>query len=252
MLTGGVLGLGSLFDLCSLGTQVDQANRILLLEKLVSNSGWGKQVNGGEIADRPCCPYCLKVLKSSPTRRVRCRFCRNIIYIKPKQTIFTTTLLKKDDAIAVDYLKALAKFAVTESDYLAEQAELGKWFGEAVNSTDVIWSLFKQVSSRTRDLELLKSIQHTMALFLKEGDYDCYSLLQRLVKRQLLDFQKKGIKKVRIQTAGIDSCSACRQLEGKVYTIKRALQEMPLPHKECSYKLSGVIKNFCQCEYSAE
>lgn len=62
------------------------------------------------------------------------------------------------------------------------------------------------------------------------------------------------VKAVEILTAGKDSCPACRRLQGKRFTIKQALKEMPLPVRGCTNWLTkddieAGRTGWCRCTY---
>ena len=48
---------------------------------------------------------------------------------------------------------------------------------------------------------------------------------------------------------GINSCEACRKLDGKVFTIEKALEEMPIPVIECTTNMYDKNRGFCRCCY---
>jgi len=93
-----------------------------------------------------------------------------------------------------------------------------------------------------------------MALFKNQRGKDCFVTLQQSHKMELYECKQQGefIKKVRIFTGGKDSCDACQQLDGKIFTIDEALQKMPIPNKECTFKLYDENRGFCRCSYNAE
>ena len=215
-----------------------------------------KQNNNAVDDSKPVCPYCRKVLDIKPKRKKKCPFCNNDIYVRSKQKIFSSTLLNKEDAIAVDWLKNLENFGIKDNDFINERRELSKKFGKKAKSTDVIWGLFNELiilKIKTKDLNSLKMIYYDMALFLNKEGKDCFTVLQQSAKMDLMRFKQEGsIKKVQILTQQENSCEACRQLENKVFTIEEALEKMPIPCKECTQKLYDEKRGFCRCSYVAE
>jgi len=212
-----------------------------------------KQNNNTEKESEVVCPYCKKVLEQKPQRKKKCPFCNNDIYVRSKQNIFSSTLLTKEDAMAVDWLKNLQNFGIKDNDFINKRRVLSKKFGKEAKSTDVIWGLFNELILKTKDLHSLKMIYYEMALFLNQEGKDCFSVLQQSAKMELMEFKQEGfIKKVRILTAGEDSCEACRRLENKVFTIEEALEKMPIPCNECTHKLYDEKRGFCRCCYLAE
>jgi hypothetical protein len=65
-------------------------------------------------------------------------------------------------------------------------------------------------------------------------------------RMRLLKYKQEGLNKVRI--AGSGRCPACINLIGKVLIIDEALKEMPIPVKDCTFKLHG-IPGWCSCRY---
>jgi len=43
----------------------------------------------------------------------------------------------------------------------------------------------------------------------------------------------------------------CRVLKEKVYPIDRAIEKMPIPNKEYTFKSEGFSHSFCRCIYSS-
>lgn len=199
------------------------------------------------------CPHCKNILKQKPQRKKKCPFCGNDIYVRSKQKIFSSPFLNKEDALAMDWLKKLGDFGIKDSDFINKRKELSEKFGKEAKSTDVIWGLFNELILKTKDLCLLKTIYYSMALFLNEDGKDCFTILQQSAKMELMRFKQEGfIEKVKILTAGKDSCEACRCLENKIFTIEEALKKMPIPCKECTHKIHNNKKSFCRCCYLAK
>lgn len=201
--TGGMLGLGSLFDLLTLGEQVEQVNRTILLEKMAYSD------------------------------------------CNPAQVETAMEITVKD------FLQTVERLGINKNDFLTEQKELSWKFGSEINSSDVLWSLFKKCRVKMRDLDSLKLLDRAMAVYLKETGQNCFILLSRSHKRQLLTYQEEGIiQTVRISTMDGESCPACQKMEGKIYSVAEALEKRPLPCPECAYKLSSQILGFCRCRYN--
>jgi hypothetical protein len=198
----------------------------------------------------PVCPYCGNVLDKKPKRKTKCPFCNNDIYVRSKQSIFASTLLIREDAIAIDELKNLENYGIKDKDFIKKRRELSKKLGKEAGSTDVIWSLFNELKLKTKDLHTLSMIYYAMALFSNKEGKDSFTLLQQSAKMKLMDYKQRGVKKVKILTGGEESCEVCRRLENKVFTIKEALETMPIPQKECTHKLYDKKRGFCKCEYA--
>lgn len=68
-------------------------------------------------------------------------------------------------------------------------------------------------------------------------------------RARLLGYKQSGLKKARIISIG--GCPACIKLTGKVLIIDEALKEMPIPVKDCIFKLHGKTPVGCRCRYVA-
>ena len=123
---------------------------------------------------------------------------------------------------------------------------------------DERWKCFNedlQKFMKSNDFYRLGSTYYEMANFIKEEGKDNTYLL-KLGYGAKLKVQKEGLKeykKLEVCTGveiiavtncpGNNSCEACMQLNGKVFSLDEALLKNPLPVKNCSYK-SG-----CRCVY---
>jgi TM2 domain len=258
LLTGGLIGIGSLLDLFTLGEQVKQVNSLRILEKMAHGEEVTKfkrllgEDPASRVATHGYCPYCMGILGRQRKRKIKCPFCQKEIYLRPDPLIFDHSLLTAEEAVVVDHLPKFNKLGITVGDFQQKRLEMQEKFGTEVTAVDVIWSLFQQTIQNTKDLVILKEIYHQLALFLKNLKWDYYYILQRAIKMQLLEYQRDGFtKRVKITTSGSGSCPACGQLEGRIYTIDDALKLMPLPCKECSHKLTKHFSGFCQCSFQA-
>lgn len=257
LFSGGLLGVGSLIDLVSLAEQVRQVNSLRILEKLASGeevTEFKQQSEEGknkQTATGCYCPYCLGIIGRKPKRNIKCPSCQKEIYVRLKPIIFDNNLLTLEEALVVDQLSDLTRLGISAEDFIQKRNELREEFGAEINSVDVFWSLLSQTMLNTKDSVVSKRIHRRLAMFLGDLKQDFFYILQRAIKMQLLELRNDGFtKQVRI-IAGPESCPACRQLDGKIYTIEEALTLMPLPSKECTSKLDKSINGFCHCNYQA-
>lgn len=84
---------------------------------------------------------------------------------------------------------------------------------------------------------------------LYQNNEDFFPSLQEAARFRLLNHQKNGIDKVEIITAGSQSCKICRGFEGLIITTEEALEDMPIPHKNCKHNQSGYGEGWCRCMY---
>jgi len=225
---------------------------------------FSKQNNNTEKESEAVCPYCKKVLEQQPLRKKKCPFCKNFIYVRTLPSNRGKVLVTEDEAKKINlewekvnlrnkWLNNLKQYGITEKDFHIHKDKLSKKFGQEASGQDVIWSIFNELLTKIKDLHTLKMIYYEMALFLNEEGKDFFTVLQQSAKMELMQFKKEEFtKKVRILTAGEDSCEACQRLENMVFTIEEALEKLPIPCKECTRKLYDKTRGFCRCCYVAE
>jgi|Deesub1362A_J573_1020465.scaffolds.fasta_scaffold17422_2 DNA-directed RNA polymerase subunit RPC12/RpoP len=198
------------------------------------------------------CPYCKRDLDKAPKRKKKCPHCGNFIYVRTSPSTRKKVLVTEEEAEKIDALRNLSQYGVTLKKFNSHKAKLSEKFGKEASTRDVIWSIYNELIAKKKDLQELKMLYYEMALFLNKEGKDSFPLLQQAAKMELMRFKKEGfIKKVRI-LASADSCPVCQKLNGKVFTVERALKTMPIPCKECTHKLYDGNRGFCRCSYVAE
>ena len=99
-----------------------------------------------------------------------------------------------------------------------------------------------KAAKKARDYGALKSLYFAQAAHLYKYGSDFFPLSQEARRCELLDYKSSGmVDRVEI-IATADSCSACKALDGKTFTVKQALKQMPIPVAGCSW---------CKCCYAA-
>jgi len=202
--------------------------------------------NCKDLLSKSACPYCGVILEKIPKRQSPCPDCNNIIFVRNKK------MVTEKKALMLDFIKSNEFYGANENEYKIMEEELTKKFGFEPNSRDIIWSYYnKLVSKNAGNYQNLKSLYYSMALMLNKEKKDCFHLLQLAQKMELLDYEKSGfIKKVVIRTAGEgNACDNCLKLHNKTFTIKDALEKMPLPNKDCTHVLYDENRGFCRCIY---
>jgi len=189
------------------------------------------------------CPYCNEVLETKPTRKTKCPFCKNYIFVREGK------LMKKDEADALaEKFKIKYKleyFGLSETDYNSQKKKLADKFGSEPKYYDVMWSTLNAKTlelMKTRNFQRLSNLYYQMAFFLNEEGKNFFYVLQRSRKVEL---ENTKAKKVKIMSAG--GCPSCKKLDGKSFTVKEALDTMPIPNKNCS---NIEYNNFCRCMYT--
>jgi hypothetical protein len=206
-----------------------------LLEKLFGR--------GGAAKEPPRCPYCGVILPKRPQRKTKCKSCGRYMYVRKHPKTGKPTIMTEGEASAI-------KHGFTIEEYTRMEAEMKRRFGREASTGDVIWGLYNNKLNRLiqiNDFQSLRSIYYEMALFLNSEGKNPFQMLQQAAKMYLLDLKQEGyVKKVEIIGG---ECESCQQLTGKVYTIKEALEKMPIPNKDCTFHLHGGKYGFCRCIY---
>ena len=210
------------------------------------------------------CPYCLKTLLKAPDSKIKCPHCGNFIFVRTRfqdnvRVVMTEVEANKhdkdrhDNSVAKKFKQNLmCSELFSEEKYLTMKELLTKRFGFTPKEGDILWGLsndlLKEVMGKN-DWWKIKNIYFAQALFLHESGRDCFELLQEVRRCELMEEKKGGyIKKVEISSGG--ECSCCKKLSGKIYTIDQALKEMPIPVRDCSFKLNkSASTGWCRCCY---
>lgn len=213
------------------------------------------------------CPYCHKALKKIPGSKTKCPHCGHFIYVRTKPTNGQRILIKEDQIeqieqewqdyfIVRDFKERIKSQCGSgfNKKYSAIKDELTKKFGLEPLEEDILWGLSNHLLlglMKKGDWQEMKTIYFAQASFLHDDGQDCMKVLGEAHKCDLRDYARsKLIRKVEIITCGESSCPSCRKLSGKIFTIERALNEMPLPEKDCSSEPNLKSKQgWCRCCY---
>jgi len=205
------------------------------------------------------CPYCGKPLVNAPIKDTPCPFCGNIIYVRQsrysKDNILTTS--ENLDKISGDWkqvnfiktiLKSVQSNGIKESDFNNKKQEMSVLDGKPPNDTDVLRAILTDLQKNN------VNVYFQLAMLLNMERKDAFNLLTYAKKLELTNLKNSGIvKKVKIasgsKTGDPEACEACKKHIGKVFTIDEALDRMPIPRKDCTFKLYDESRGFCRCTY---
>jgi hypothetical protein len=210
------------------------------------------------------CPYCNNLLPSPPKRKTKCKSCGNYYYVKTRCADRTKVIVTEAEIkdIEKEWSKYYAdknprspSYLISDEEFIETKASAISQ-GKYLSDNDIVWGLFnKKLNSCIQQNSWggMKQIYYGMAILLQKEGKDCFHLLQEARRCELMDYKAMGITKVRILTAGRNnSCQHCLELDGKIFTIDKALQEMPIPVKNCSTEVFMDGKGFCRCIYNTE
>lgn len=142
------------------------------------------------------------------------------------------------------YERVLRYAGIDDKEYDTAKKELTKKFGELPTPRDVIWQVLNNhlaTAIGRKDWHNMKMLYLELARILCEEGGSFFPILQEARKCELQNYQSQGLEHVEI-LAG--NCEKCRPLNGKVLTIKEALDTMPIPVKECE-------NGWCSCMYTS-
>lgn len=211
------------------------------------------------------CPCCGTKLDKIPGRKKECLACKNFMYVRTSPQTGEKIVLSEEGAKKVDkewtikrilngYKDELkSEFGVTDRDYERCRNDLMNQFGKEPSERDTTWAIFNQLlSKKMGNFHAMQMIYYKMAWFLNDEKRDFTVILGLVAKMQLMDYKKSSIvKKVSIIPCG-NSCDPCKGQNDKKIRIDVALEEMPLPCKDCTNIVNGGVRGFCRCIYVPE
>ena len=190
------------------------------------------------------CPHCKTKLEPHPKRKKKCPDCGKDVYVRTdlfdKQK---THYLKHEDALALDMARDL-QFSEKAFASAVNKAVKGQSFG------DIVWGLVeqkKQKAARKGDWRYISQLTWKQARHLYESGRPYFHLLQVAFKAELEGYLSDDVTNyVEIMSCKDDrTCNKCRSQHGKVFTVKEAIEKMPLPVK-CDND-----EGWCRCCYAS-
>lgn len=193
------------------------------------------------------CLYCNEQLKKKPGSKTKCPYCGKYMCVR-KQASGEKLVVTENEANRLDALKTLEQHGITEATYNRQKAALKlKKLGEEPAWQEVIWALYNKLLAKAgTDFHQMHMIYFEMAWFLYNEGQDPYNAMDMARKSELM-YNSQSRDTVVIDSG--DNCPACQALVGKMYSIQEALDEQPLPCKECTNDPDGKDVSICNCCY---
>ena len=196
------------------------------------------------------CPYCGSWLKKRPKRKSKCPICSNSIYVRNGK-LFTL-----DELTVKDFLERFEYLGIDKSYFEETRITLKKRFRTEPSSHDVIWGILNElIIKHANDYYTLSRLYYELAFIANKEKREFFHLLQKSMEMTLRCKMKEMLEigiseKVEIFSSGFDDmCEECSKLNGKIFGIKDALRQMPIPNRNCTTSLEGGKKGFCRCSY---
>ena len=207
------------------------------------------------------CPYCNESLEQEPKKKKKCPHCKNFIYVRTSPSTRKKILVTEEGTKEIEKewkkyhnkshcLRNLKSYGVKDEDFKLHKNKLSNDLGHEPDDSDVISSIYDDLILKNNDIQTLKMIHYTIALYFNSEGKDYIKPRQESSRMELLSYQQLGVNEVEIMTAGEQSCKNCQKLENKIFKISDALKIMPIPCKDCNYQLYNENKGFCRCSYS--
>jgi hypothetical protein len=183
-------------------------------------------------------------------RKKKCPSCGKFIYVRTRPSDRKRILATEEDAKRIDdewkYKQILERFSVSQEEYQNTEKVLTKKFKTAPSQRDIIWTILNNrllSAMKKTSWQQMKMLYFEQALFLKDEGKNPFKVLQESKRCELRGYQSFGVKKVQILSSG-SSCDKCKTLNGKIFTIKEALETMPIPIDNCDN-----LYRYCRCVY---
>jgi ribosomal protein S27AE len=174
----------------------------------------------------PICPNCGNSLPKFPQARSKCKKCGNFYWAKKDP---------RDGVMKIVNSEIAKEFEEIYFKIRNEKLEI-EWL--ELNS-----KVIKLRKQSDPDWKELATIYRTLAHHEKRKDITSEELVEESFRCELRNYKKNGTKRVEI-LASDDSCSICKALNKKVYTVDQALEKMPLPVKN-----PDDPSHICRCCY---
>ncbi len=210
------------------------------------------------------CPYCAAEVTPLPSRKKKCPHCGESIIVRTHYKTKEKVLLTESQVVKFDkekekyysvtsFLRGLGNFGIEKNEIdklvLQQTQALIEKFGKDPSFADVAWGISNKLIMKYPDLA--SGIHFQQALFLHSEGKDPTKIRLLSFEKDLKDYQKSEvIEGVEVITAREQSCEGCRKLEGKVFTIKEALEQEILPCKECAHDANEKGIGWCRCCYA--
>lgn len=234
------------------------------------------------LASEKKCPYCHNKLNNIPKRKRKCKKCNSSynVVTRPSDKKRVAVTEKEWKKLKERWRKVARRSAALRGlkdglsrffdgrEYLEtvmekEKHELRKRFsknpediikkyGIEPSDHDALWSIANKLVlkfGKLGDFSTLSGIYFDMALFLHQSEKPNSESLRISNRMRLMGSRNSEyIKGVEIDAKWC--CDYCKPLDGKILSIKEALETEPLPQELCTHKLtSRAPEAWCLCTY---
>lgn len=206
--------------------------------------------------EKSLCPYCDFTLKKQPQRKTKCPNCEKNIFVRKDYSKNQHLLLTSDEVAKYDSEKSDTSFIESTINNLSFCDLNYSDFEKIAKSSFDLEALRSLINSKILDYKKTSNFHYQKMLYFQLGLIDDYQgvssfqALQESKKVALLKYKQDfgGNAIVSILTAGDDSCRSCQKTANIKLSINDALENMPIPNKDCTTK-GYNSEGFCRCLY---
>ena len=186
------------------------------------------------------CPYCNVILIPVPKSKKKCPSCGKDIYVRTDPFNRQPLFIGQEDALTLDIIKHLQ---ISEDEF--QEAKKKTLYNQ--HPKDWVWGFLnekKQNLARKGDWQSMSRITWQQARIQYTLGKSYFHLLQEAMKEQLQGESAHGVTHAQVIACKDDrTCKKCASLDGEIFTIKEALEKMPLPVK------CDSDEGWCRCAY---
>jgi hypothetical protein len=131
-------------------------------------------------------------------------------------------------------LEYLAMVGITRTDFEEKREETRRSETAPISDKALAWKLLGDLLADEKtqlDFRLTRGVFHAMAWFKFGHREDCRKEVERREHMNLLDLRRTGFKRVRVHPHC--RCRRCAKVNRREITIEEAMEEKPLPVRDC-------------------
>lgn len=212
------------------------------------------------------CPYCGVILPKPIGRKKKCPECKNDIYVRTTQDLFSSSALTSEQVTHVDFYMVLKNILMaTKNDYIAHEKQLKQsWNTKKVNTYDVLWSMYNDIKLLERNIDKTAEREWQLTeMFRNKQGADIGAASYQAARGHnpvpyLEGAQEYSIKMARLHenakgltVHAYDCCDACTKFHNKTFSLDFIEKNKVLPIKTCTRPYADNSKFvFCTCSYS--
>jgi hypothetical protein len=172
----------------------------------------------------------------------------------PHRTVAKSTpikILKRDRSNRDVGLEILSRFYMGEADIELIKRRALRYENRQIEDDEAVLAILTELIRDAQDKQLKAKLIEATAEYQSMIGMDPRPVLAELHRTELGIFKDLGFERVSI-VCKKDACPACKRRDGDVIFIEDALEEMPLPHPNCTKLPHPRAAPHCRCHYFGE